>query len=196
MAKGKWCAMANVIGGKMKYIAGRILDEDEPLHSGNIEHFGEYTEDEATVCEIAEALNKAEEAKANPRVKNDTEKAPFEEESGNKQRRGWRIEITDLESGEKTVFEEASCFFGSIAYKEKDDMIAVNGISQVRASSGVVERALSMLDNVKTKMTLEVYEKRYPGISDKVYGTAEKIAKIISNAFGDLNDENSCETTE
>ena len=176
MAKGKWCAMANVIGGKMKYIAGRILDEDEPLHSGNIEHFGEYTEDEYAVKEIAEALNKAEEAKANPRVKNDTEDAPSEEP------RGYRVLIEDIDSGEVTAFDETVCVIGVIASmseKTNEDEdgkphIVLSKIAKSRCGSVLVTKVITECESLLQDIRDEIIESHCPGLAFKIKDLIDK----------------------
>ncbi len=173
MAKGKWCAMANVIGGKMKYIAGRIIDENEPLHSGNVEHFGEYTEDEAAVCEIAEALNKAEEAKANHDIKKEAEKAPsYEEKSGRP--RGYRVLIEDLDSGEVTVYNEAVCVIGAIASigeKVNEDgkvPVVLSKIGKTRCGGVIITNAIKACESLLQELRREVIEKHCPGIVGKI----------------------------
>lgn len=42
--KGKWEVISNVINGKKMYIAGRLINADEPRHSGNMEYTGHYKE--------------------------------------------------------------------------------------------------------------------------------------------------------
>lgn len=180
MAKGKWCAMANVIGGKMKYIAGRILNEDEPIHSGNIEHFGEYTEDEEAVKQIAEALNKAEEAKTNPRVKNDTEEAPSEEVRSERPR-GYRVLIEDLESGEVTVYNEAACVIGAIAsvgeVANEDGKVPVvlSKIGKTRCGSILVMNAIKECEAVLQEIRREIIEKHCPGITSRIENLVDEM---------------------
>ena len=57
MAKGKWKVQCNVIGGVRMYIPYRVINEKEVIHSGNIEHYGKYTEDEAAAQAVADRLN-------------------------------------------------------------------------------------------------------------------------------------------
>ncbi len=181
MAKGKWCAMANVIGGKMKYIAGRILDEDEPLHSGNIEHFGEYTEDEATVCEIAEALNKAEEAKANPSTKKEEAKEAPSEEEKSERPRGYRVLIEDLESGEVTVYNEAVCLISVIAsvaeVASEDGKFPVKllKIGKTRCGSVIIMNAIKACEELLQSLRREIVEQHCPGIMGKIENLVDEM---------------------
>ena len=58
MPKSKWKVQSNYISGLGKrYIAFRIINENEPVHSGNIEHYGEYLEDSSEVQKIVDRLN-------------------------------------------------------------------------------------------------------------------------------------------
>ena len=56
---GKWQVFSNVIGNTRMYIAGRILDTNKPVHSGNVENSGGYTSDrseaEAHVAKLNES---------------------------------------------------------------------------------------------------------------------------------------------
>lgn len=62
MAKeSEWRVMSNIIGGRCKYIAYRIIDEGAPMHSGNIVYYGEYSEDRGAVERLAGELNAKEE---------------------------------------------------------------------------------------------------------------------------------------
>lgn len=58
--KSEWKVQCNPIGGKYLYIAYRILDESKPVHSGNIEHYGEYSENEEDVQKLVDELNAKE----------------------------------------------------------------------------------------------------------------------------------------
>jgi hypothetical protein len=55
--KGEWKPYGNVINGKKMYIAGRQLDLSQPLHSGNVEHCGQYSENFKEVQERCDGLN-------------------------------------------------------------------------------------------------------------------------------------------
>lgn len=55
MAKSKW-----KIGVTKQYIAYRVLDVDEPVHSGNIEHYGEYSENPEEIQKLVDELNARE----------------------------------------------------------------------------------------------------------------------------------------
>ena len=52
--------MCNPIGGKYLYIAYRVIDMSKPVHSGNIEHHGEYTENKEEVQKLVDELNAKE----------------------------------------------------------------------------------------------------------------------------------------
>ncbi|MGI6751112.1 MAG: hypothetical protein ACOX4U_00605 [Anaerovoracaceae bacterium] len=60
MPKSKWKVQSNVIAGKKMYIPYRILNTDLLVHSGNVEHFGEYTEDRSEAEHMVEMLNEEE----------------------------------------------------------------------------------------------------------------------------------------
>ena len=64
MTKGKWKVLSQPINGIKFYIVGRQLDESKPLHSGNVEYHGGYTDIKEKAQADAEYLNKAEENKA------------------------------------------------------------------------------------------------------------------------------------
>ena len=64
MAKGKWKVMSQYIGSEKMYIVGRQLDESKPLHSGNVEYHGGYTDNKAEAQAGADFLNKVAEFKA------------------------------------------------------------------------------------------------------------------------------------
>lgn len=64
MAKSKWAVMSNYIAGAgTQYIAMRVLDTSQPMHSGNMEFYGQYSVDKQAVALIAELLNEREEEK-------------------------------------------------------------------------------------------------------------------------------------
>jgi hypothetical protein len=183
MAKGKWCAMANIIGGKMKYIAGRILNEDEPLHSGNIEHFGEYTEDEAAVCEIAEILNKAEQAKANPNTKKEEAKEVPSDEERSERPRGYRVLIEDLDSGEVTAFDETVCVIGVIASmsektnedEDGEPHIVLSKIAKSRCGSVLVAKVITECKSLLQDIREEIIESLCPGLTSKVENLVDEM---------------------
>ncbi len=54
---GRWKVFRNPDVG---YIVGRVRDTTKPMHSGNVEYYGEYGEDKAEKKAIADELNKAE----------------------------------------------------------------------------------------------------------------------------------------
>ena len=61
MAKSEWKVQCNYIAGVgRQYIAMRLLDTNEPMHSGNVEHYGEYSTDRAEVQRLVERLNAGE----------------------------------------------------------------------------------------------------------------------------------------
>ncbi len=60
MAKGPWKVQSNRINGECLYIPYRILNTDEVVHSGNIEHYGKYTPDEHEAERLVEELNRKE----------------------------------------------------------------------------------------------------------------------------------------
>lgn len=55
-----WRVFTQVIDGKKMYIVGRQLDPNKPLHGGNVEYRGEYTEDRAAVENLVAELNSEE----------------------------------------------------------------------------------------------------------------------------------------
>ena len=60
MAKSRWKVQCNVVGGRYLYIPYRVRNLNEVIHSGNIEHYGEYTEDQAEAQAICDRLNNKE----------------------------------------------------------------------------------------------------------------------------------------
>lgn len=58
--KSPWKVQSNLIGDEKMYIAYRVKDISQVVHSGNIEHFGEYQKDRAVVEALVEKLNKEE----------------------------------------------------------------------------------------------------------------------------------------
>ena len=53
----EWKVQSNPVGGIMMYIPSRIIDPNQPEHSGNIEHHGTYTKDRAEAQRIVDELN-------------------------------------------------------------------------------------------------------------------------------------------
>lgn len=65
MAKSKWAVMSNYIAGAgTQYIAMRVLDTSQPMHSGNMEFYGQHSVDNRAVSLIVELLNEREEINA------------------------------------------------------------------------------------------------------------------------------------
>ena len=59
--KSEWRVQSNYISGVgERYIAYRIKDLNEVVHSGNIEHYGEYSEDREAVQKLVDELNRRE----------------------------------------------------------------------------------------------------------------------------------------
>lgn len=62
MAKSQWFVQSNYWLGKgFRYIASRILDTSQVVHSGNMEHSGEYSENREEVQKTVDELNQKEE---------------------------------------------------------------------------------------------------------------------------------------
>lgn len=57
---GKWKVMSQQLAGRKMYIVGRQLDESKPLHGGNVEYCGSYTDDREACEALAASLNKQE----------------------------------------------------------------------------------------------------------------------------------------
>mgnify|MGYP003256729327 CR=1 FL=1 len=55
--KEKWKIFSNYINGEKLYRVGRRENPAEPLHSGNVEYFGEYTTNRTEAEETANKLN-------------------------------------------------------------------------------------------------------------------------------------------
>lgn len=62
MAKGTWKVQSNVINGETMYIPYRLRDTSGIMHSGNIEHYGEYTKDRKEAQAMVDRLNNGTEA--------------------------------------------------------------------------------------------------------------------------------------
>ncbi len=59
--KSKWKVQCNPMNGKYLYIAYRVLNTDELVHSGNIETYGKYSEDKREIQKLVDELNETEE---------------------------------------------------------------------------------------------------------------------------------------
>ena len=59
MATGKWKVFSQMIEDEKNYIVGRIKDDTQPVHSGNIEYLSGhgYTTDKEYCERMAKALN-------------------------------------------------------------------------------------------------------------------------------------------
>lgn len=57
---GPWRVLSQVIDGRRMYIAGRQIDPAQPLHGGNVEYVGVYTEYRDAVEMQVEELNAEE----------------------------------------------------------------------------------------------------------------------------------------
>ena len=55
--KGKWKVIHNPMAG---YIVARVRDINAAVHSGNLEYYGEYSDDKAERQAIADELNNKE----------------------------------------------------------------------------------------------------------------------------------------
>ena len=64
MGKGKWRVFSQMIGSEKMYIVGRQLDESKPLHGGNVEYHGGYTDIKEEAQAGADYLNKVEALKS------------------------------------------------------------------------------------------------------------------------------------
>jgi hypothetical protein len=61
--KSEWKVTMNPIAGKIMYGVYRIIDTSQPVHSGNVENYGEYVESRKEAEERAKYMNVMEEAK-------------------------------------------------------------------------------------------------------------------------------------
>ena len=52
--KGQWYVMYNPNGG---YIVVRVRDVNKVVHSGNLEYFGNYSDDKSVCQRVADELN-------------------------------------------------------------------------------------------------------------------------------------------
>ena len=58
--KSEWFTQTNPIAGEDHFIAARIRDTDQIVHSGNLEHYGNYQTDRNIVEETVRKLNSGE----------------------------------------------------------------------------------------------------------------------------------------
>lgn len=59
--KSEWKVQCNYISGHgFRYIAYRVRNVNDPVHSGNIEHCGEYSESEEEIQKLVDELNARE----------------------------------------------------------------------------------------------------------------------------------------
>ena len=56
--KGKWKVIRNPMVG---YIVARVKNTEEIVHSGNLEYYGEYSDDKSERQAVADELNAKEE---------------------------------------------------------------------------------------------------------------------------------------
>jgi len=54
---GPWQIMSQVINDRKMYIAGRQKDVSEPLHGGNVEYYGMYSDNHDAVEQRVAELN-------------------------------------------------------------------------------------------------------------------------------------------
>lgn len=54
---GDWQIMSQVINDRKMYIAGRQKDVSEPLHGGNVEYHGAFSDNRDEIAELVAALN-------------------------------------------------------------------------------------------------------------------------------------------
>lgn len=59
---GPWRVFSQNINYRTMYIAGRQLDPTQPLHGGNVEYYGAYSENRESVEQQASELNAQEES--------------------------------------------------------------------------------------------------------------------------------------
>lgn len=55
--KGKWKVINNPMGG---YIVARVKNTEETVHSGNLEYYGEYSDNKSERQAVANELNAKE----------------------------------------------------------------------------------------------------------------------------------------
>jgi hypothetical protein len=65
--KSEWKVTSNIINGEKMYAVYRILDTSELDHSGNREHYGEFTPDREAAVRLAAKLNREDKKKLCPR---------------------------------------------------------------------------------------------------------------------------------
>lgn len=54
---GPWRVFSQEINHRMMYIAGRQLDATQPLHGGNVQYYGGYSDNRGGVESLVEDLN-------------------------------------------------------------------------------------------------------------------------------------------
>lgn len=54
---GPWQIMSQVINDRKMYIAGRQKNPGEPLHGGNVEYSGAFSDNRDEIAELVVALN-------------------------------------------------------------------------------------------------------------------------------------------
>lgn len=55
--KSEWYVQQNLIAGEDLFIACRVRDTSKVVHSGSLEHYGQYSKDRQQVQEIVDKLN-------------------------------------------------------------------------------------------------------------------------------------------
>ena len=55
--KGIWKVILNPMAG---YIVARVRDTSKPMHSGNLEYYGEYSDNREELERVADELNNSE----------------------------------------------------------------------------------------------------------------------------------------
>lgn len=58
--KSDWFTQRNPAAGDTPFIAARVRDISQIVHSGNLEHYGNYEADKAVVDEVVRKLNSGE----------------------------------------------------------------------------------------------------------------------------------------
>ena len=56
---GRWQIMSNIVGGVKQWQLYRIIDQSQPMHSGNIETTGEIFENRFAAQYVADLMNDA-----------------------------------------------------------------------------------------------------------------------------------------
>lgn len=55
--EGYWKPYSQMVGDTRMYVAGRQKDMSQPLHGGNIEHAGGYSENRDAIILVCDNLN-------------------------------------------------------------------------------------------------------------------------------------------